>query len=124
MPVFINERKGFILRACRRSKSAMGSVQGVSWLSRKRSCVFKTAWLRLTNMLFYVLLLLAVTSLRSVGIFKLILCWEKVTINSVHKQAFLDPNILACTMSTQWLVSKQVMKMETDVLLVSSLQYN
>ena len=64
-------------------------------------------------MLFYVLLLLPLGNYldqwASLNLF--FAAGEKESyVNSVHKQAFLDPNILCfCTMSTQWLVSKQVM---------------
>ena len=38
------KEKGLYSEACRRIKDAMGSVQGVSWLSEEEKAVFKTAF--------------------------------------------------------------------------------
>ncbi len=77
-------------------RDAMGSVQGVSWLSDEEKVVFKTAF----EINQHVILRLASTrgnyldQWASLNLF--FAAGEKESyVNSVHKQAFLDPNILA-----------------------------
>jgi ribonucleoside-diphosphate reductase alpha chain len=77
-------------------RDVMGSVQGVSWLSDEEKAVFKTAF----EIDQHVILRLASTrgnyldQWASLNLF--FAAGEKESyVNSVHKQAFLDPNILA-----------------------------